>query len=63
MMSRRHCSNLYACSKVKNLKEKIEEQQFEIKQLKKRIEFAKQAVDLFFKTEDESKLLEIAGWE
>lgn len=42
---------------------KIEEQQFEIKQLKQRIEFAKQAVDLFFKTEDESKLLEIAEWE
>jgi hypothetical protein len=63
MMSRRNCTNLYACSKIKNLKEKIEEQQFEIKQLKQRIEFAKQAVDLFFKTEDESKLLEIAGWE
>ncbi len=62
-MSRRNCTNLYACSKIKNLKEKIEEQQFEIKQLKQRIEFAKQAVDLFFKTEDESKLLEIAGWE
>ena len=42
---------------------KIEKQQFEIKQLKQRIEFAKQAVDLFFKTEDESKLLEIAEWE
>lgn len=62
-MSRRNCTNLYACSKIKNLKEKIEEQQFEIKQLKQRIEFAKQAVDLFFKTEDESKLLEIAEWE
>lgn len=42
---------------------KVSNQQFEIEQLKQRIEFAKQAVDLFFKTEDESKLLEIAEWE
>lgn len=34
-----------------------------IEDLQKKIEFAKQAVDLFFKTEDESKLLEIAEWE
>lgn len=34
-----------------------------IEDMQKKIEFAKQAVDLFFKTEDESKLLEIAGWE
>lgn len=62
-MSRRNCANLYACSKIKNLKLKIEEQQLEIEQLKQRIEFAKQAIDLFFKTEDESKLLEIAEWD
>lgn len=31
--------------------------------LEEKIEFAKEAVDLFFKTEDESKLLEIAEWE
>lgn len=34
-----------------------------IDDMQKKIEFAKQAVDLFFKTEDESKLLEIAEWE
>jgi hypothetical protein len=31
--------------------------------MQKKIEFTKQAVDLFFKTEDESKLLEITEWE
>lgn len=36
---------------------------FENNKLKEKIEFAKQAVDLFFKTENESKLLEIAEWE
>lgn len=35
-MSRRNCTNLYACSKIKNLKEKIEEQQAEIDRLKGR---------------------------
>ena len=34
-----------------------------IDDMQKKIEFAKEAVDLFFKTEDESKLLEIAEWE
>lgn len=33
-----------------------------IDDMQKKIEFAKEAVDLFFKTEDESKLLEIAEW-
>lgn len=45
-----------------NVKEVLN-QQLEIEQLKQRIEFAKQAIDLFFKTEDESKLLEIAEWD
>lgn len=35
-MSRRNCTNLYGCSKIKNLKEKIEEQQAEIDRLKGR---------------------------
>lgn len=39
------------------------ELQIENNKLKEKIEFAKQAVDLFFKTENESKLLEIAEWE
>lgn len=42
--------------RIKNLKE-------ELQQMKEKVEFAEQAVDLFFKTEDESKLLEIAQWE
>lgn len=33
-MSRRNCANLYACSKVKNLKGKVEEQQAEINRLR-----------------------------
>lgn len=33
-----------------------------IDDMQKKIEFAKEAVDLFFKTEDENKLLEIAEW-
>lgn len=34
-----------------------------IDDMQKKIEFAKEAVDLFFKTENESKLLEIAEWK
>ena len=38
-------------------------QALEKEALEEKIEFAKEAVDLFFKTEDESKLLEIAEWK
>jgi hypothetical protein len=40
-MSRRNCTNLYACSKIKNLKEKIEEQQAEIDRLREAIRLAR----------------------
>lgn len=40
-MSRRNCTNLYGCSKIKNLKEKIEEQQAEIDRLREAIRLAR----------------------
>lgn len=40
-MSRRNCTNLYACLKIKNLKEKIEEQQAEIDRLREAIRLAR----------------------
>ncbi len=57
----KRCANQRSALAILNVK--VSNQQFEIEQLKQRIEFAKQAVDLFFQTEDESKLLEIAEWE
>lgn len=48
---------------VKNAENVIQTDLRNIDDMQKKIEFAKEAVDLFFKTEDESKLLEIAEWE
>lgn len=57
----RCCEDLFNC--VKESDENVTQTDLcNIDDMQKKIEFAKEAVDLFFKTEDESKLLEIAEW-
>lgn len=43
-------------------KKKNAQLEYEIKELKEKLEFAERAVDKFFKTEDETDLLKIAEW-